>query len=399
VVSYRVGSPPAPASRAFEFATAGRLVVGSGKLAEVPAALRALGVHSALCATNLPGSGVDRLRALLAPAGIETIPFFVHGEPTVDLVDAVSQHCRREGCDAVVGLGGGSALDLAKAVAAMATNQGELLDYLEVVGRGQPLQVRPLPCVAIPTTAGTGSEVTRNAVIGVPSAKVKVSLRSPMLLPILAVLDPDLLHGLPRPVVASSGLDALSHLVEAFVSSRANPMTDALAALGLACSARALRLAYTTGLGSGVAEDLQLASLCGGLCLANGGLGAVHGFAAPLGGMVSAPHGALCAALLAPVMEMNLRALAERSPEHPARSRYQELAEIVTGRRGAEADEGVAWVYDLCQVLDVKGLGSYGLSDGEIPALVAKAQAASSMRGNPTQLSDQELTETATRAL
>ena len=383
----------------FEFATAARLLFGAGKIAEVPAALRAQGVRRTLVATNLPGSGADRLRSLLAVASIESVVLRVDQEPTVELVAAGRAQIRREGCAAVVGLGGGSAMDTGKALAALATNDGDLFDYLEVVGRGRPLQVPPLPFVAIPTTAGSGAEVTRNAVIAVPAAKVKVSLRSPNLLPILAVLDPDLLDGLPQPVVVCSGLDALSHLVEALVSCRANPLTDALGAEGLRRSARALRRAYTSGLQAETREDLMLASLCGGLCLANGGLGAVHGFAAPLGGMLRAPHGALCAALLAPVMEANLRALAEREPEHAARARYREIAEIVTGRHGAEADEGVAWVRDLCQTLGVRGLGHYGLSASEIPALAAKAKAASSMRGNPLQLSDEELGDIAMRAL
>ena len=375
----------------FEFATAARLLFGPGKLAEVPAGLRAQGVRRTLVATNLPGPGAERLRSLLTAAGIESVAWLVDQEPTAESVSAALARSRREGCDAVIGLGGGSAMDTGKAVAALATNQGVLLDYLEVVGRGQPLQARPLPFVAIPTTAGSGAEVTRNAVIGVPAAKVKVSLRSPHLLPILTVLDPDLLVGLPRSVVASSGLDALSHLVEALVSGRANPLTDALGAEGLRRSARALRRAYTSGLQADTREDLMLASLCGGLCLANGGLGAVHGFAAPLGGMVHAPHGALCAALLGPVMQANLRALAEREPEHPARVRYREIAEIVTGRHGAQADDGVAWVRDLCQALEVRGLGHHGLSADAIPTLVAKAKVASSMRGNPVQFSDEEL--------
>jgi alcohol dehydrogenase class IV len=383
----------------FEFATAARLLFGAGKVAEVPAVLRAQGVRRTLVATNLPGPGCDRLRSLLTAAGIESVVLLVDQEPTVDLVSAGRARCRREGCDAVVGLGGGSAMDTGKAVAALATNEGDPLDYLEVVGSGRPLRARPLPFVAIPTTAGTGAEVTRNAVIGVPAAKVKVSLRSPHLLPILAVLDPDLLDGLPRSVVAQSGLDALSHLLEALVSCRANPLTDALGTEGLRRSARALRRAYTLGLPAETREDLMLASLCGGLCLANGGLGAVHGFAAPLGGMLHAPHGALCAALLGPVMEANLRALAEREPEHPALARYREIAEIVTGRHGAGVEDGLDWVRDLCQALEVRGLGHHGLSAGEIPALVAKAKAASSMRGNPVQLSDQELGDVAMRAL
>ena len=239
----------------FEFATAARLLFGSGKLAEVPAALRAQGVRRALVATNLPGAGCERLRSMLAAAGIESDVLLVGQEPTVDSVSAGRARTRREGCDALVGLGGGSAMDTAKAVAALATNEGELMDYLEVVGRGRTLEMRPLPFVAIPTTAGSGAEVTRNAVIGVPAAKVKVSLRSQFLLPILTVLDPDLLDGLPRPVVACSGLDALSHLVEALVSSRANPLTDALGAEGLRHSARAPSLHLGTGGGRARGPD------------------------------------------------------------------------------------------------------------------------------------------------
>jgi len=383
----------------FEFATATRLLFGSGKLAEVPAALRAQGVRRVLLATNLPGPGADRLRSLLAAAAIESVVLAVDHEPTVESVSAGRAQIGRQGCDAVVGMGGGSAMDTGKAVAALATNRGDLFDYLEVVGSGQPLLERPLPFVAIPTTAGSGAEVTRNAVIGVPAARVKVSLRSPHLLPILTVLDPDLLEGLPGSVVACSGLDALSHLLESLVSCRANPLTDALGAEGLRRSARALRRAYSSGLPVDTREDLMLASLCGGLCLANGGLGAVHGFAAPLGGMLHVPHGAICAALLAPVMEANLRVLAARAPEHPARARYREIAEIVTGRHGAETDAGVVWVRDLCQALEVRGLGRHGLSASEIPALVVKAKAASSMRGNPVQLSDEELADVALRAL
>jgi alcohol dehydrogenase class IV len=207
----------------------------------------------------------------------------------------------------------------------------------------------------------------------------------------LAVLDPDLLDGLPAAVIAHSGLDAFSHLMESLVSCRANPLTDALAIEGLRHCARSLRKAFISGMDVEGGESLMLASLCGGLCLANGGLGAVHGFAGPLGGMVHAPHGAICASLLAPVMEANLRALAARAPEHPARSRYRQIAEIVTGQAGADADQGVAWVRDLCRDLGVQGLSRWGLSENDIPALVAKAQAASSMRGNPVQLFESEL--------
>jgi alcohol dehydrogenase class IV len=302
-----------------------------------------------------------------------------------------------------VAFGGGSVVDGGKAIAALAANGGDPLDYLEVIGRGAKLTRPSLPFVAIPTTAGTGAEVTRNAVLGSAEAGVKASLRSPLMLPRLALVDPDLLVGLPAAVIAASGLDALSQLIEPFLSIRANPLTDALAREGMRRSARSLARAVTAGLDAPadaeVREDLALASLFGGLCLANAGLGAVHGFAAPAGGMLAAPHGALCAALLAPVMRVNLRALEARAPAHPARARFGEVAAISTGNPGATAAEGIAWLEQLVEALQIPGLGRHGLTAAQIPLLVEKAKAASSMRGNPLPLEDEELREIAHEAL
>jgi alcohol dehydrogenase class IV len=303
----------------------------------------------------------------------------------------------------VVALGGGSALDGGKAIAALAANDGDALDYLEVVGAGKALERPPLPFFAVPTTAGTGSEVTRNAVLTVPGARVKASLRSPLMLPRLAAVDPELLGGLPPAVVASSGLDALSQVIEPFLSVRANPLTDALARDGIGRSARALRRAYAGELArdAGLREDLALASLTGGLCLANAGLGAVHGFAAPAGGMFGAPHGAVCAALLPHVLDVNLRALRARAPAHTALPRFGELAALLTGAPAADVkpEDGVAFVAALARDLGVPGLGSHGMRAADIPALVEKAKQASSMKGNPLPLTDDELTEIAHRAL
>jgi alcohol dehydrogenase class IV len=331
------------------------------------------------------------------------VPFPVAGEPTVELARAGVRAVEASGAAAVIAYGGGSALDAGKAIAALATNGGEPLDFLEVVGRGQPLMHVPLPLVAIPTTAGTGSEVTRNAVLAVPEAGVKASLRSPSMLPRLAVIDPDLLAGLPRAVIASSGLDALSQVIEPFLSARANPLSDALAREGIRRSAGALARAYASGLAedSGAREDLAVASVCGGLCLANAGLGAVHGFAAPAGGMLGAPHGAICAALLPHVLAVNLRALRARAPQHPVLPRFRELAALLTGGPAAEvtAEDGLGFVERLCRSLDVPGLGRYGLDAVRVPALVARAREASSMRGNPIALTDAELTEIAERSI
>jgi alcohol dehydrogenase class IV len=383
---------------AFELATATRIVFGAGSLAEAPAALQALGARRVLLVTGRDPTRAERLRAALASAGIEPAPFAVEGEPTVDVARAGVARLVEHRGQAVVAMGGGSALDAGKAIAALAANGGDPLDYLEVVGRGRKLERPSLPFIAVPTTAGTGAEVTRNAVLGVPEARVKASLRSPFMLPTVAIVDPDLLVGLPPAVMASCGLDALSQLIEPFVSARANPITDALARSAIPRSARSLAAAARGGLDDpAVREDLALASLSGGLCLANAGLGAVHGFAAPAGGMFAAPHGAVCAALLAPVMEVNVRALDQRAPGHPSRARYDELGALLGA--SPEAGPAIGWVRALIADLAVPGLGSWGMAAADVPDLVDRAKRASSMRGNPIALTDPELTEIAARAM
>jgi alcohol dehydrogenase class IV len=374
----------------FEFATAGRIVFGGGRLAEVPAELAALGATRALLVT---GRSPERSAALAAQLPVPLVRFAVDGEPT--LAVARAGVAAGAGCDAVIAIGGGSALDAGKAIAALLASGSDPLEHLEVIGRGRPLTGPSLPLIAIPTTAGTGSEVTRNAVLASPEAGVKASLRSPSMLPRLAVIDPDLLIGCPRPVLAASGLDALSQLIEPFLSARANPLTDALAAEGIRRSARSLRRACLEEADAGAREDLALASLLGGMCLANAGLGAVHGFAAPVGGMFAAPHGAVCAALLAATLEVNLRAVRARAPERVAR--FAELSLLVTGRPEPEA--AITWVAELCRALAVPGLAHYGMTRAELPLLVERARAASSMRGNPVALDDQELLEIAERSL
>lgn len=383
----------------FEFATATRIIFGAGKLSEAPEAVRALGGQKVLLVTGRNPARAERLREALERLGIPALPFPVDGEPTVELAREGTARAVAEGCDAVVALGGGSALDAGKAIAALAANGGDPLDYLEVIGRGQPLTRPSLPFIAIPTTAGTGSEVTRNAVLGSKDAKVKASLRSPHMLPRVALVDPELLTGAPAAVLASSGLDALSQVIEPFLSARANPLTDALAREGMRRSARSLRRAVLEGPDAAAREDLALASLFGGLCLANSGLGAVHGFAAPVGGMFEAPHGAVCAALLPATLDVNLRALRSRAPEHPSLPRFQEVAELLTGRIGARAEDAVTWVKELCHALTVPGLRRYGMTKVDVPGLVTKAKAASSMKANPLSLTDAELTEIATRSL
>jgi alcohol dehydrogenase class IV len=383
----------------FEFATATRVIFGRGVLAQAAEVVVGLGARRLLLVTGKSPQRAEPLRQQLRAAGIDAIELAVPGEPTVDLARAGVARALAEGCQAVVAFGGGSALDAGKAIAGLAANGGDPLDYLEVIGRGRALERPSLPFLAIPTTAGTGSEVTRNAVLLAPDQRVKVSLRSPHLLPRAAIIDPELLAGAPPSVLVASGLDALAQLIEPFISGRANPVTDGLAREGIARSVRSLRRAVLEGADSDRREDLAIASLLGGLCLANAGLGAVHGFAAPAGGMFAAPHGAVCAALLAPAMAVNLRALATRAPAHPARARFEELGGLLTGRAQAGGDDAVAWLAALSQDLGVVGLGRFGMTAGDVPTLVAKAKVASSMKGNPLPLTDDELTEIAQRAL
>lgn len=382
----------------FEFATATRVLFGPGTFREAAPLARELG-QRALLVTGRSAARAQPLGAALQGAGIDHRLLAIPGEPTTRDVEAGVAVARREGCDCVIALGGGSAIDGAKAIAAMLANPGELLDYLEVVGRGQPLSRPAAPWMAIPTTAGTGAEVTRNAVLASPSHQVKASLRSPLLLPRLALVDPELTHGLPPALTASTGLDALTQLIEPYVCVRANPLTDALCVEGLKRAARSLRRAFEDGADAAAREDMSAASLFSGMTLAHAGLGAVHGFAAPIGGRFPAPHGAVCAALLPHVMEVNLRALNQRAPGSEAVRRYEEAARVLTGRPQATARDGVLWVRELCAALHVPGLRTYGLAPSDGAALCEKAAAASSMKANPIGLTPDELQEIFERAL
>ena len=375
----------------FEFSTAGRIVFGAGALREAGPALAGLGRHPLIV------SGRDEKRAaplleLLARERLSVGPVVTTArEPRLDDALEAARRARKSGCDAVVAIGGGSAIDLGKAAAALATNSGDPYDYLEVVGRGQPLAAVPLPIAAIPTTAGAGSEATRNAVLSIPAAGVKVSLRSPLLLPRLAVVDPDLALDLPREVTASTGLDALAQLIEPFVSTRATPLTDALCLDGMRRVARSLERACDIPHDRDARADMALASLMGGIALANAGLGAVHGFAGPIGGRREAPHGAVCAALLPHVTRANIEALSRTGKSQPALARFTMVAETITGRAGAKPDDAVGWLMRTNKALGIPGLSAYGLTRADFPELVHAAARASSMKGNPVALDRDEL--------
>lgn len=260
----------------FEFATATRIVFGAGKLKAIGGLARGFGKH-ALVVTGKNPTRADALLKRLAAEGIATTTFAVPGEPTVKLVEEGIASAKASHCDFVIAFGGGSAIDAGKAIAAMLTNEGELLDYLEVIGRGRALAKPSAPFIAIPTTAGTGAEVTRNAVLASPEHKFKVSLRSPLMLAKVALVDSELTYELPPAITASTGLDALTQLIEPYTCCRTNPMVDALCVEGIPRAARSLRVASADGKNAPAREDMCLASLFGGLALANAGLGAVHG--------------------------------------------------------------------------------------------------------------------------
>ncbi len=368
----------------FEFATANRIVFGCGTLKQAGRAAAQFG-RRALVVT---GKNAGRARALLDELDKAEISFdliSVSGEPTVDDAKKASAAAY----DLVIGFGGGSVIDLAKAAAALMSNPGDPLDYLEVIGRGNPLKNRPAPCIAIPTTAGTGAEVTKNAVLASPEHRVKVSMRHPLMIPDVAMVDPDCTRSMPPAVTASTGLDALTQLLEAFLSRKANPLTDGFCREGLPRAVRSLRRAVENGDDPDARGDMALAGLFGGLALANAGLGAVHGFAGPVGGMFSAPHGQICAALLPHVMQAHLAVINDPS-------RLQEFARM-TG--GATAEEGVEWLNHLCRDLHVPPLSALGITAADVPAIVGKAKNASSMKGNPVELSDEQLTQILRAAL
>jgi alcohol dehydrogenase class IV len=382
----------------FEFATSTRILFGPGEVRTVAPAAKQMGRQALLVLGRSPESAAFLIEALKLE-GVGCVCWPIQAEPSVSLVRQGLELARQEQCDLVMAFGGGSAIDAGKAIAALLTNGGELSDYLEVIGKGQPLQNPPVPFIAIPTTAGTGSEVTCNAVLASAEHRVKVSLRSPLMLPRLAVVDPELTLDLPPVLTATTGLDTLTQLIEPYVSCRANPLTDGFCLEGLRRVSRSLRHAYHNRHDLAAREFMSLASLLGGLALANAGLGVVHGFAAPVGGMFDAPHGAVCAALLPHGMDINIHGCRARAPEGEALRRYETVARLLTGKPDALAEEGVEWVRQLCQELQVPPLGSYGIQEQDVATLVEKASTASSTKGNPITLTVDELREVLTRAL
>lgn len=353
----------------FEFATAQRIVFGRGTVRELPDICVGLG-HRVLLVT---GSRSLSWEGLLPCVGTHRICT----EPTTQDIERGVELAKQNRADVIVAIGGGSVVDAGKAIAAMSTQPSGLMRYLEVIGEGKPLEAAPLPFIAMPTTAGTGAEVTRNAVIASTQHRVKASLRHLSMLPRVALVDPELAADLPPHLTAASGMDALTQCLEAFVCTRAQPMTDALCLDGIQRAVRSLERAFQNGRDLDAREDMALCALNSGIALANAGLGAVHGFAAPIGGMFHAPHGAVCAALLAPVWEANVKRVQNRA-------KFDQIDAILGG-------DAVSAFHALTARLQIPKLSAWGVQNTDLDEIARKAAAASSMKANPVPLTHGEL--------
>jgi len=377
-----------------EFFLPTKIILGEGAVKKLGEIVMAFGSKALVF-----GSPSERFKDILADLlkhGVSFLYYPVAGEPTVEVVREAIAYAKQNQVDVIVGIGGGSVLDTAKAVAGLITNEGDLYDYLEVIGRGQSLLHPALPYIAIPTTAGTGTEVTKNAVIGDPNQKVKVSLRSPLICPKVAIIDPELTYTNPPEVTARSGMDALTQLIEPFVSNQPNEIVDALCRDGIRRAAHALPRAYRCPDDREARKAMAIASLFSGIALANAKLGAVHGFAGVLGGMYGAPHGAVCAALLPAVIEVNLKALSERMPDSPYLARYRELAQILSL---PNEEALVAWARNLIAELKIPSLGKLGVRAEDFEIITEKSARASSMKGNPVPLANEEMLAILEKAL
>jgi len=375
----------------FAITAPGRILFGRGEAARAVGLIAAFGLRGVVVHGAQPARAVWLIDGLRA-AGADVLALPCPGEPTLAVLEAALDATRGQGAQWVVSLGGGAAIDLGKALAGLAPGATPPMDHLEVVGRGLPLSAPPLPFIAIPTTSGTGAEATKNAVIGLPDHGRKVSLRDDWMLARLAIVDPALTDGCPRGITLASGLDALTQVIEPFVCSRATPFTDALTRPAIPRGLRAL-MRLMQGEDARARDDLAWVSLCGGLALANSGLGAVHGLAGVIGGMIPAAHGAICGALLGPVLAINRhRAPADR------RARLDEVCGGLAAAFAATPDTAPAALGRWAAAAGLPTLAGLGLDPADHPVVAAAAATSSSMKANPAALSTADLVEVLRRA-
>jgi alcohol dehydrogenase class IV len=373
-----------------DFSTSNRIIFHPGSIKGITELLLEFG-DKVLIISGSRSNRIANLEKFLDPSKISYQVFQTSGEPTILSVKDGIRKARELNIDALIAIGGGSVIDTGKAISTMLTNPGELEDYLEVVGQAKPILHRAKPLIAIPTTAGTGSEVTRNAVIKVPSKKVKVSLRGRKIIPEVALIDPNLTLDTPSEITASTGMDALSQVIEPYISIKGNPFVDLICEDAIKKASDSLLNAFKTSDDLLSRENMCWVSLFGGIALANAGLGAVHGFAGVIGGMHDIPHGVICARLLPSVLEMNINAISERQPSNPILEKFRTITKFLTHSEKSEIIDGVRWLETLCEEMKIPHLGELGVEINEFPEIIQNAKFSSSMKGNPIELTTKEL--------
>ncbi|MFX0204691.1 MAG: iron-containing alcohol dehydrogenase [Candidatus Hodarchaeota archaeon] len=389
----------------FELLHTPQILFGTQQFQSIGAVIKGYGTKALIVANEgaLKEGGARRILDQMLPENdIDASFFIVKGEPDIEMIDRGVTQGKEFTADTVVGIGGGGAIDAGKVIAGLITNGGSARDYMEVIGKGFTITKPALQYIAIPTTAGTGSEVTKNGVISAKKEGFKASIRSPLLVPSIAIIDPSLMITVPPDVTARCGMDALTQVIEPYTSNKAQPITDNLAKLGMKTAAGSILTTYLSGDDIQAREAMALTSLLGGISLANVGLGAVHGFAAPMGGMFPIPHGTICATLLAPTVEINIRELEKKDLDHPVLKKYAHIGKFLTGKSFSSPKEAhealVEFLYKLTKDLNIPSLNDTGISSNEFFTIVEKAKKSSSMRYNPIMLNDQALYEILDRA-
>lgn len=375
-----------------------RIELGAGTLAKLPGFVKSLGSRVLLVtgASSLQASPLwENVTGGLKAHGIAWRHLTIAGEPSPQMVDEAVRVLRTEMVDVVVGIGGGSALDAAKAIAGLLKPGNSVMDHLEGVGPELPYGGPATPFIAVPTTAGTGSEATKNAVLSVQGADgFKKSFRDEKLMAEVALVDPDLLASCPRAVIAANGMDAFTQLLESYVSSRASPLTDALAWSGMDAARQGL-LAFHADAGDATARgQMAYAALMSGITLAQAGLGSVHGLAAPLGAFFPIPHGVACGTLLAVATRVNIEVLGAREPSHAALAKYAQVGRLLSGNTHLGDDEAQAALLETLESwtrkLALPGLGHFGVTAADVVRIVENSRG-SSMKTNPVRLNDDEI--------
>jgi alcohol dehydrogenase class IV len=386
--------------RPFRFARTPAIIFGPGKLSELKAIVRLYGNRIALVTGSKSFLASDRAAALLNELELSKIAFKsvnITGEPSPEMIDEAVSYLKEHEADLVVAIGGGSVLDAGKAVSAMLSVNGSVADFLEDVGKLEHPGIK-VPFIAIPTTSGTGSEATKNAVISrVGKDGFKKSLRHNNFVPDIALVDPELTIRCPPDITAASGMDCFTQLTESFLSTKSNEYTDALALEGIKAVMACLETSYAAGEDIEARSGMSFAALTSGICLANAGLGVIHGFASSIGGLYNIPHGLICGTLMAVSNDVNVRKLLKDGSEPAALGKYAVLGRLSSGRTGMTDDyytgSFIEYLYDLTQRLGLPGLASAGIRKYDLMEICRST----GIKNNPAVLDADDLMEIVTR--